>query len=365
MVIMHYYYGDHTSLFVTASERSKIVSEAIQEVKDNEKKVKANVLEKKTTLIQKKLRGFKMATPASRAIGKAQLRFERMVKVAERKIFQKQRQAMARNSLSRAESLAFELLHRPGKALTSQEIARIYSESECRESVIIRGNTCARPRAIFFRTANGICNNRENPAFGAAATAVRRLIPSQYDDGIFRAKGYLQSRASQLFSEGPFAPPNPSARLVSTAIIRENNISDPDRTHILMQWGQFLDHDLDLIPEHEPEDCPEGCGEMNEEEEATCYPIPVPVNDNEVLARSSASDRRCEPFQRSFAVCMTKTEANLRTGAIPPKQQINAITHFIDGSMVYHHNITIQRNLIRDESKNKGQLRIGPAVKGM
>jgi len=350
-------------LFFSDSERSELVSEAIQEVKENEKRVKASALEKKTSLIEKKLRGFKMATPTSRAIGRAQLRFERMVKVAERKIIQKQRLATTHNSLTRAESLAFELLHRPGKVLTSQEIARIYSESECTDPVTVRPATCRSPRSIFFRTANGICNNQESLAFGAADTAVRRLIPPRYDDGVFRARGFLQSTASPLFN-GPFSPPNPSPRLVSTTIVRENNISNPQLSYILMQWGQFLDHDLSFLPEHEREECPEGC-EINEEEEASCYPIPVPVNDNEVLARSHASERRCEPFQRSFAVCMTKTEANLRTGAIPPKEQINAITHFIDGSMVYHHDPQIQRNLIRDRSKGKGQLRVGPAVAGM
>lgn len=38
----------------------------------------------------------------------------------------------------------------------------------------------------------------------------------------------------------------PGARLVSTSIIRTNEItSDDEITHMVMQWGQFLDHDLD------------------------------------------------------------------------------------------------------------------------
>ena len=41
---------------------------------------------------------------------------------------------------------------------------------------------------------------------------------------------------------------------------------------MLMQWGQFMDHDLDAIPEHE--DCPEGC---EIEEEGSCFPFPVPL----------------------------------------------------------------------------------------
>lgn len=38
----------------------------------------------------------------------------------------------------------------------------------------------------------------------------------------------------------------PGARLVSTSIIRTKEItSDEEITHMVMQWGQFLDHDLD------------------------------------------------------------------------------------------------------------------------
>jgi len=38
----------------------------------------------------------------------------------------------------------------------------------------------------------------------------------------------------------------PGARLVSTSMIRTNDItSDEEITHMVMQWGQFLDHDLD------------------------------------------------------------------------------------------------------------------------
>jgi hypothetical protein len=38
----------------------------------------------------------------------------------------------------------------------------------------------------------------------------------------------------------------PSARLVSTRVISTKEVTPDDRlTHMVMQWGQFLDHDLD------------------------------------------------------------------------------------------------------------------------
>jgi len=38
----------------------------------------------------------------------------------------------------------------------------------------------------------------------------------------------------------------PSARLVSTRVISTKEVTPDDQiTHMVMQWGQFLDHDLD------------------------------------------------------------------------------------------------------------------------
>jgi hypothetical protein len=38
----------------------------------------------------------------------------------------------------------------------------------------------------------------------------------------------------------------PSARLVSTRVISTKEVTPDERlTHMVMQWGQFLDHDLD------------------------------------------------------------------------------------------------------------------------
>ena len=325
--------------------------------------VKTSSVERKISRAQKKLHGFKMATPASLAHGKAQLRFERMVKIAEKKIIQKQRQVTAQDSMTKAESLAFELLHRPGKLLTSQEIARISSESGCREAITVARYSCRETLSRLFRTANGTCNNFVNPTFGAAGTGFRRLIQARYDDGIFRARGFLQSTGSSLFL-GPFSPPAPSARLVSTSVVLDRPINDTKHTHILMQWGQFIDHDMDLTPEHEAEECPAGC-KITEEEEGSCYPIRVLEDDNEVLVTRASSDSpRCEPFMRSLAVCMSQDEVNNRTGNIPPKEQINAITSFIDGSMVYHHDPEIQRTLIRNTSSNAGLLRVGSPISG-
>lgn len=348
---------------VDESERAGLISEAIKEVKSYERMAKMNSAEKKATGAQKKLHGFKMATPASLAQGNARLRFERMLRAAEKKILKSQRKVSVQDSSARAESLAFELLHKLGQLLSAQEIARIYSESGCREAVTSVPFMCSSVAQRSFRTADGTCNNLQRPTLGAASTGLRRLLSARYDDGIMRARGFLQSTGSSLFI-GPFAPPIPSSRIASTEIVRDRLLNDTAHTHMLMQWGQFLDHDLDAVPEHEPEECPEGC-QITKEEEGSCYPIVVPEDDDQVMVtRTSPDARQCHPFRRSLAVCVSEGEMNM-TGDVPPREQINSITHFIDGSMVYHHDPDIQRTLIRNTTNDAGLLNVGLPVAGM
>lgn len=286
---------------------------------------------------QKKLQ---MATAESVAQGNARLKFERMVKRAEHAILERQRQATVQTAEEKVESLAMEVLHKTGSVLTKQEIARIYRESNC-NATVPRPKSCK--SMAEQRTANGLCNNLRNPTFGAANTPLRRLIAAQYDDGISRLQGTLQIRRVS-FVPGPFSAPNPSPRVVSTDVIRDRPVNDTNYSHILMQWGQFLDHDLGAIPEFRDPDC-FPCAVR----EDTCVPIPVRIDDKEIL-RFSDDDRFCHPFSRSLAACNAESP-----DAVEPRQQINSITHFIDGSNVYQ---------MTDQSSPDGLLNVGLPVPG-
>ena len=312
----------------------------------------SNIKERKLSRAQEFLKAFKRASPESKAQGMAAYKFERMMDLAERKIMQSNRQATAQSS-SMAEALAMELLHRPGSLLTTQEIAKIYEESECAE-VIEEPPNCDSIAVQKHRTADGTCNNLEDPTRGAAATSFRRLITARYDNGCNRPIGFLQSQSSDLLSFGPFEPPHASPRIASRGIVEDRLVDDDMHTHILMQWGQFMDHDLDLIPEFEH--CPEGC-EISSEEEGMCYPFLVPGNDNTILTTSvDGSSEACHEFRRSLPVC--PPEDRVFTDPYV-REQLNAITHFIDGSMVYHHDPDVQANLIRDPNSPIGLLRVG------
>ena len=299
---------------------------------------------------ESKLHAFKMSTAASRAQGNARLRFEKMVKRAEMEILERERLASAQTAEQRAETLAMEVLHRPGSLLTKQDIARIYQESDCHSTV-----TAPQDCSAFTsqRTADGTCNNLQHPTFGAANTPMRRLIPPRYDDGVSRLQGTLQIRRLSIVP-GPFSPPNPSPRVVSLGVVGDRPLNDSKFSHLLMQWGQFMDHDLDAIPEFEGR-CPSGCAV----EENSCVPFPVPQDDMEVSRISGPDSQFCHAFRRSQPACDQEMPE-----AVTPREQLNSLTHWIDGSMVYHHDPDVQMNLIRDKDSD-GLLRVGPPVPGI
>ncbi len=264
---------------------------------------------------------FKKASAESIKIGTAQLEYEDMVRRAEKKISEKERMNLAgrQSTEENAALLAKELLHTPSSMLTKQEIARMWKESDCQN--IRKQPNCQSPTVFQFRTLDGTCNNLNNPLFGAAGTNFGRLILPQYEDGRNSLRGNMQNQF-QMSKLDPFSPPNPSARFVSTNIIRDKPNEELPFTHVLMQWGQFLDHDLDLSPELE-EEC-ESCTFTD-----ICQPIRV-APDDKAFGVGTQNDGDCILFRRSLAGCPMEQPLSF-----PAREQINDITSYIDGSMVY------------------------------
>ena len=268
----------------------------------------------------------KKPTDSARRQGEARLMLDDMVYRAERKLSEAQRKALGdQDPEARAESLAKELYHKPGSMLSSEEIALMTTESGCSE--VREAPRCFQNLYnIFVRTIDGTCNNFENPLFGASETEFTRMTPPFYEDGIDALRGDIQGRTGEIISLGSFVPPNPSARFISKTIINRNlTFEEEDFTHLLMQWGQFLDHDLDLSPELE-EEC-EHC-EFTE----ICRPIRVPREDH-FFGVGTPQDGDCLPFRRSLPVCPTDPP-----GSFSPREQLNLLTSFIDGSQIYGSN---------------------------
>ncbi|CAI8035664.1 Peroxidasin homolog [Geodia barretti] len=318
----------------TASERGALIQDAVSEAKTHaaqraeDIKAKAQAVGKGRARITSK--HYKQASKEARRQGEARQLFENMVQRAERKLAEAQRksQAGAMSSQARAEALASELFHRPGSLLTHEEISTLMTEAGCRAREEEEFE-CFTPSFQRFRTIDGVCNNLDNPLLGATDTALPRLIPSQYEDGISSLRGNIQNRQGGLFNTTAFVPPNPSARHVSQTVILD--IPQDERlTHILMQFGQFIDHDLSLSPELEDE-----CAERAQHCEFTDICQPIRVTDlDPVFGAGTSNNGACIAFSRSLGACPDPDEPQVNRGIVP-RNQINVLTSFIDGSMIY------------------------------
>ena len=317
-------------------DRDSIIAQAIAEAKEHGQRQSLSREASRQAMKNGQLssgqvvgRLFKKPSKLAVKQGEARFMFEDMVHRAERKLAEEQRKshAQVQSAEARAEELADELFHKPGSKLTEKEIALMFQESGC---VTVREEPdCTDPIVRVVRTIDGTCNNLREPILGASSTEFRRMINAEYADGVDSLRGGLQARNSPLVGGfGAFVPPVPSARLISKTISFRNN-SDEEQpfTHILMQWGQFLDHDMDLSPELEPVPECEDC-EFTE----VCEPIPV-VEDDPAFGVGTLQNGNCLRFARSLPSCGMG-----RPGELPPREQLNDITSFIDASQVYGSN---------------------------
>uniref|UniRef100_A0A8C3QT99 Eosinophil peroxidase n=1 Tax=Cyanoderma ruficeps TaxID=181631 RepID=A0A8C3QT99_9PASS len=192
-----------------------------------------------------------------------------------------------------------------------------------------------------YRTITGECNNRRNPSLGASNRALARWLPAEYEDGVSMPRGWTEGRRFSGF-------PLPLVRQVSNEIVRfppGQLQMDQQRSLMFMQWGQFIDHDLDFSPETPARvpfggetDCDTSCAK-----EPPCFPIQIPPNDPRITNR-----RDCLPFFRSAAAC---------TRGRGVREQINAPTSFLDGSAVYGSEAATAERL-RDRRGRRGLLAV-------
>ncbi|XP_040563712.1 salivary peroxidase/catechol oxidase [Lepeophtheirus salmonis] len=163
-----------------------------------------------------------------------------------------------------------------------------------------------------YRTITGECNNIQNPKWGASFRPFARVIEARYgnDESNPTTFGQHYEKPGCLKS-GPL--PNP--RLLSERFFQDRNLPSKRVTHMLTQFGQFLDHDLTLTPEaHVDVPC---CKHPHQDE---CNPIEVPRKD----PFFSRFKQTCLELTRSEKFCNSR-----------PRQQFNAVTSFVDASNVY------------------------------
>jgi hypothetical protein len=166
----------------------------------------------------------------------------------------------------------------------------------------IERNAVHRDRRPAFaprqRSIDGSNNNLRNPEMNAAGTQLRRAMPPKYADGVAQMVGQNY--------------PNP--RVVSNAVnAQSKSIKNAlNASDFLWQWGQFVDHDIDLTDGVNPPEY------MN---------IPIPAGDPFFDPDSTGTVEMV--FNRSIY------HTGTGTGNENPRQQFNEITGWIDGSQIY------------------------------
>jgi hypothetical protein len=150
------------------------------------------------------------------------------------------------------------------------------------------------------RTFDGTWNNLSRPELGSTNERLLRVGPAEYGNGI-----------STMGGAG-----RPSPRHISNLLAAQSAgapLSARGLSAFVYVWGQFLDHDIDLT----------GTGGAG----AEGAPVSVPRGD--VLFDPLSTGTKVIPFTRSVFDPTTGTSLS------NPRQQINQISAWIDGSMVY------------------------------
>ncbi|KAK7071018.1 hypothetical protein SK128_013626 [Halocaridina rubra] len=199
----------------------------------------------------------------------------------------------------------------------------------------ILGHTCPRAPACSnpnskYRTADGSCNNLNNPSWGMMGTPVQRIVPPKYDDGVIDAR-----------SRSVDGSPLPRERVIASNILVDVDNPDVQYTSSVIHWSQFLDHDFThtpfpMMPNGEGiECCPNGRMAPANQLHPRCLPIDLTGD-----AFFAQRGRNCMNFVRSMLAVGAGTECTFG-----PAEQVNQLTAWIDGSMVYGSNVTQTRNL--------------------
>jgi hypothetical protein len=146
---------------------------------------------------------------------------------------------------------------------------------------------------------DGTGNNLANPTWGSAGTDLLRIAAAAYADG----------------ASAPAGANRPSARAISNALSDQTDPANPSQdlntinqkslSDYIYVFGQFLDHDLDL------------------------------TTTNSGQSFDITANQPGDPFNPPGVIPFTRSTYDPTTGTTTPRQQVNSITSFIDGSQIY------------------------------
>ncbi|XP_017785902.1 PREDICTED: peroxidase-like [Nicrophorus vespilloides] len=170
---------------------------------------------------------------------------------------------------------------------------------------------------VKYRSVDGSCNRVSEPAMGETFTSYRRLLFSDYLDGVHEIR-------RSLFKKRPL----PQPREISMKLIKQKG-PEEDFTLAVMQWGMFMGHDLShtaaskMIHSNNAIECCSVSGSKLAPRyvHPFCAPIHVPQNDN-------FHGIQCMTYVRSIPAMRPEC-------TFGPMEQMNQASHFMDGSQLY------------------------------
>ena len=168
---------------------------------------------------------------------------------------------------------------------------------------------------LCCRTVDGTCNNLRRPNYGRTGTPYQRILLPEYGGGSLDLPRRRRGGGGEL----------PTARELSNQLASGANTGDTSNTVLLMQMGQFIDHDLTHTPNFsEEEEC---CGPGGQFPASfssdKCFPLRL---------------SRRDPFWRGAKTCMEFSRSLASPGLrceLQHREQTNQITHWLDGSNIY------------------------------
>ena len=150
------------------------------------------------------------------------------------------------------------------------------------------------------RSYDGTGNNLSNTELGSTDEQLLRVAPAAYADGV----------------SSPAGSDRPNPRTISNLLDAQEDdslLSERDLSAYVYVWGQFIDHDISLTSS------PTSGKESLD--------IAIPAGD-EFFDPDGSGDAKLS-FTRS------RFDATTGTNSSNPREQVNQITAWIDGSMVY------------------------------
>jgi hypothetical protein len=170
------------------------------------------------------------------------------------------------------------------------------------------------------------------PEGGGEKVQLIRIAPNAYWDGI------------SMLARRPGSPAK-SPREISNEVLDQPYpvASGKDASDMVWQWGQFIDHDIDLTEFQEPREHAD---------------IRVPTCDPYFDPNCDCDD---DPTPQHCFIPFDRSEYDPTTGTDPlnPRQQLNSITAVVDASNIYGAD-SARTQALRELNPNLGKLKTSP-----